>query len=276
MSTVRDDARKLLDSVLPGNTVITSNGATASKYTEMTGLSQKVMSENWARGGIMTGCNGFTGWYGAKMGSKTYLGGFDLEGIVKKAGKPGSWVLSRQNNRPAYGDILRHASFHVDVCLGFDGDVLLRAAGGQGGKSMGCDVIKRVRGTGPYDFKKLVGWIDIDTYFDAATSPSAGDAAMSWLYGWWKVWDGSDYYYYFFPNGSVQYTRTQPTSGSPPPAHPLNTGTCTYAAPATLVIDWNPMDGGSTRETFYNAYARATRMNATSNRYSPLVATRIN
>src|SRR3954470_22427141 len=130
MSTVRDNARKLLDSALPGNTVITSNGATASKYTEMTGLSQKAMSDNWDKGGIMTGCNGFTGWYGARMGSKKYLGGFDLKHLAAVGGKPDAWVVSTADNRPDYGDILRHASFHVDVCTGFDDDILLRAAGG--------------------------------------------------------------------------------------------------------------------------------------------------
>lgn len=275
MSAPRDNARKILDAALPSTTVITSNGATASKYTEMTGLSQKTMTDNWAKGGIMTGCNGFTGWYGAKMGSKTYLGGFDLQGMARNAGKPAAWVPSRQDNRPDYGDILRHASFHVDVCVGFDGDVLLRAAGGQGGKGVGCDIIKRLRGTGSYDHNKLLGWIDIDIYFGASTTPAASNATMAWLYGWWEVWDGNDYYYYFFPDGNVQYTKTKPTAKTPPPAHPLNTGTYLYSSPGNLVIDWNPLDGGSTRETFYNAYAHAIKMNANSNRYSPLVATKI-
>jgi hypothetical protein len=113
----------------------------------------------------MTGCNGFTGWYGRQMGSAAYLGGFDLKEIVKKAGKPESWIVSTPDNRPQYGDILRHTSFHVDVALGFDGDILLRAAGGQGGKGVGHDIIKRVRGTASYDPKRLMGWIDIDIYF---------------------------------------------------------------------------------------------------------------
>jgi hypothetical protein len=273
--SARDNARKILDSALPGNTIITSNGATASKYTEMTGLSQQTMADNWAKGGIMTGCNGFTGWYGAKMGSKTYIGGFDLQDIARRAGKPAAWVPSRQDNRPGYGDILRHTSFHVDVSVGFDGDVLQRAAGGQGGKGVGCDIIKRVRGTASYDYRKLSGWIDIDIYFDSSTAPSASDATMQWLYGWWKVWDGNDYYYYFFPNGKVQYTKSKPIVKTPPPAHPLNTGTYLYSSDGKLVIDWNPLDGGSTRETFYNAYANANKMNANSSRYSPLVASRI-
>ncbi len=33
---------------------------------------------------------------------------------------------------------------------------------------------------------------------------------LSWLYGWWKVWDGTYYFYYFGPNGSVSYIETEP------------------------------------------------------------------
>jgi hypothetical protein len=166
LSDIRDKARGIIDAALPlPNTVITSDGPTAAKYNEMTGLSQDTLTANWATGGIMTGCNGFTGWYGTKMGSKKYLGGFDLKHLAAIAGKPDAWIVSTNDNRPQYGDILRHASFHVDVSLGFDGDILLRAAGGQGGKAVGHDIIKRVRGLAPYDPKKLVGWIDIDRFF---------------------------------------------------------------------------------------------------------------
>jgi hypothetical protein len=165
MSDIRDKARNILDLALPPNTVINSDGATAGKYTEMTGLSQKVLQANWDKGGIMTGCNGFTGWFGRKMGAQQYLGGFDLKHICAGAGKPDAWVVSTSDNAPDYGDILRHASFHVDVCLGFERGMLMRAAGGQGGKSAGHDIIKRIKGTDPYDWKKLVGWIDIETFF---------------------------------------------------------------------------------------------------------------
>jgi hypothetical protein len=275
MSTIRDNAHKILDAALPGNTVITSNGATASKYAEMTGISQKTLTDNWAKGGIMTGCNGFTGWFGVKMGSRTYLGGFDLQGIVKNAGKPDAWVPSRPGNRPAYGDILRHASFHVDVCVGFDGDILLRAAGGQGGRGSGCDIIKRVRGTGPYDHNKLLGWIDIDVYFDTSATPSASDATMRWLYGWWKVWDGNNYYYFFGPGGIVQYTKSKPSNISGPPIRADNTGTYTYT-PGQLVVNWKQVSGAEAacRETFNNAVPGCQQMNATSTLYSPLVASR--
>ena len=54
MSAIRDNARKILDAALPASMIITSNGPTASKYTEMTGLSHKTLTDNWATGGIMT------------------------------------------------------------------------------------------------------------------------------------------------------------------------------------------------------------------------------
>jgi len=46
----------------------------------MNGLTHKMLTDNWAKGGMMTGCNGFTGWYGSQMGSKTISRGFDLKG----------------------------------------------------------------------------------------------------------------------------------------------------------------------------------------------------
>ncbi|MGL4812695.1 MAG: hypothetical protein ACRCXM_13045, partial [Beijerinckiaceae bacterium] len=204
---IREQARAIIDAALPPGKIITSNGATASKYTEMTGLSQAALEKNWSGGGIMTGCNGFTGWYGQKLGSKKYMGVFDLQKLCKDAGKPGAWILSKSSNRPKYGDILRHASFHVDVALDFSGDILNRAAGGQGGKKMGCDVIRRVEGKSAYDSSKLVGWIDIEAYFGDAAA--AVIATPAWLTGWWEVRDATDtYYYYFSPGNSVQYTRS--------------------------------------------------------------------
>lgn len=272
MSTIRDKARNILDAALPGNSVIRSDDP---RYKEMTGYTQERLLESWGQGGKLTGCNGFTGWYGQKMGSKTYLGGFDLQKIVSDAGKPDAWVQSRSDNRPAYGDILLHKSFHVDVCVGFDGDILLRAAGGQGGSKVGYDIIKRVRGTGKYDHTKLVGWIDIDIYFDTSATPATVDATMMWLYGWWKVWDGNYYYYFFGPGGVVQYTKSKPSNISGPPIRPDNTGTYTYTL-NQLVINWKQVIGAefACRETFYNAVQGCKQMNANSNLYSPLVASR--
>lgn len=293
---IRDTARKVIDTALPpldngiDYKVITSNGATAADYTRMTGLSQSGLEANWAKGGIMTGCNGFTGFYGVQLGFTPYLGRFDLEETCKKAGKADAWIRSTDAVRPKYGDILRHASFHVDVALDFDGPILWRAAGGQGGKRAGCDIIKRVKGKKPYDPKSLVGWIDIEVYAGEASGgggsgdpserpgleyPLESDSRMAWLHGWWSVSDGNQYYYCFSAGGRVQWVSNRPAPGAPPSSSPGNTGTFSWDGAGKLVLTWSPRGGGQTVETFTGAGPGSTTMRGTSNRYAPLIATKI-
>jgi hypothetical protein len=99
----------------------------------------------------------------------------------------------------------------------------------------------------------------------------------SWLLGWWKVWDGNTYYYFFSRDGVVQYTKTAPRNTSAPPQRANNLGYYTYTPPNRLVVTWNPVPGVemACQETFYNAVPECRQMNATSNLYSPLVATRL-
>ncbi len=98
-----------------------------------------------------------------------------------------------------------------------------------------------------------------------------------WLLGWWKVWDGKAYYYYFGPNGVVQSTKTSPGNTKAAPKSASNSGRYVYTPPNRLVVTWNKVAGASTScvETFYNAVSECTQMNANSNLYSPLVATRM-
>lgn len=111
--------------------------------------------------------------------------------------------------------------------------------------------------------------------FSAAYHGVAIEPALGWLTGWWDVNDGKPYYYYFGPKGFVQYTRTRPASTARPLAVGLNQGVYCMTGSDVLVIDWNPADGGSTVETFSGARAGSTRMAGTSNRYGPLVASRM-
>jgi hypothetical protein len=111
--------------------------------------------------------------------------------------------------------------------------------------------------------------------FAAAYRGADSDSELAWLYGWWTVWDSNTYYYYFGSNGFVQYTKTKPGAKSPPPSQPRNRGMYSCSREGVLVIDWNPADGGATRETFRNAFHGAQSMNATSNRYGPLVGTKM-
>ena len=98
-----------------------------------------------------------------------------------------------------------------------------------------------------------------------------------WLRGWWKVYDGNMYYYYFSDQHVVTYTKAEPKNVvAPPVKQPLNEGAVTVSQEATTVaIDWNPADGGETKETFTRQPASSESMNGVSNRYAPLVATKM-
>jgi hypothetical protein len=266
MTPIRERAVGILNAI-PVPIRSTDAGGLYARYTG--GLTHQTMADNWKKGGIMTGCNAFAGWYGQQLGSTIYLGRFDLATYLPSQGKGHAWVKSAAGKRPQPGDILIHTGLHEDVCIGFVGDVLHRMAAGQGGKGMGYDLLCRVPGKGPFNAGNLQGWVDIDLYFGAA--PAVSPLAQ-WMQGWWSVWDGNQYYYYFGQGGYVQYVKTMPVSKAAPPKHPLNTGTFTVAASGGLVIDWNPADGGATRETFANARVSNTQMNGTSNRYAPLLA----
>jgi hypothetical protein len=95
---------------------------------------------------------------------KKYFRGFGLQKTLVNMGRLDAWVSSAPDNRPKYGDILEHRGLHLDVALDFDDEILWRAAAGQGGKTAGHDIIKRVRDKSDYDPKKLLGWIDIAIY----------------------------------------------------------------------------------------------------------------
>lgn len=97
------------------------------------------------------------------------------------------------------------------------------------------------------------------------------------LKGWWRVLEDGEYYYYFVGSGgAVQYTKAAPSSTSAPPLRADNKGTYKFTPPDTLVITWNRVAGAEAacQETFYNAVRGCQQMNANSNLYSPLLATR--
>ena len=91
------------------------------------------------------------------------------------------------------------------------------------------------------------------------------------------MWDGQTYFYFFGSNGVVKFTKTSPANTRTPPNRANNEGRYTYTPPNRLVVTWNKVAGASTncQETFYNASSGCEQMNATSNLYSPLVATRL-
>lgn len=184
----------------------------------------------------MTGCNAFVGWYAAQLRSEYYLGRFDLVTYLPTIGKGHAWVKSVSGRQPQYGDILLHTGLHVDVALDFDGNILNRMAAGQGGRGVGCDILCRVRGKGPFNFANLQGWIDLDLYF----GPTPTTVPIpSWLPGWWKVtWRGQTYYYYFDRNYQVKWTQSPPSNTSQPLLLARDTGDFTIEGVAAVTIRW--------------------------------------
>lgn len=99
----------------------------------------------------------------------------------------------------------------------------------------------------------------------------------TWLQGWWQVEDGFTYFYYFGKQHVVHYTKTRPRLTSQPAQTPLNKGSVSIStAPDRVVIDWNPADGGATRETFTPSPSSGSdTMRGVSNRYAPLLANKM-
>ncbi len=269
MGDIRDKAKEILAPIPEPPAIITSNGKTHDLFTRLTDVSQETMKANWDKGGIMTACNGFVGWYARALGSKTYLGGFDLEGLVKKAGKGFSYVKSTPDNRPKYGDICRHTAFHVGVSLDFDGDKWRHVDAGQGGPKMGCDVLKRTYSTDDYDYKNLHGWIDIELYFGG--TPAIGPVP-DWLLGWWKVmWRGQAFYYYFDAGRQVKWTRTEPDDTSSPLVMGNDTAACVIFLDNTITIRWN--NSGSVEK--FTKSSDDSPMRGTWNDSEPLTAEKL-
>ena len=104
-----------------------------------------------------------------------------------------------------------------------------------------------------------------------------GDSASKvftpeWLKGWWTVYDGNYYYYYFHADGWVNYIDQKPNPKWIPPKNVGNQGTIEFR-PDTFKITWREHGAPpATEETFWRIWGSQTEMNGTSNKYSPLFA----
>jgi hypothetical protein len=108
-------------------------------------------------------------------------------------------------------------------------------------------------------------------------NPQAPVDAPAWPLGWWRVWDGNTYYYYFAADKTIKYTKSVPYNTRTAPAKWTNAGRYEFTPPNTLVVTWNKVQGVSQNcvETFYNAKPDCEEMNAKSNLYGPLGAKRL-
>jgi hypothetical protein len=160
-----------------------------------------------------------------------------------------------------------------------DADIIIKAdhhiayVNAQGAIFEAQDTHLGVRSTGHFALGASGDWTHLVRLGVAGALP-----APDWPLGWWKVWDGNTYYYYFSADGSVKFTKSFPYNTRTPPKQANNVGRYTITPPNHLVITWNKVAGAATNciETFYNAESGCEQMNANSNLYSPLVATRMN
>lgn len=240
---IRERARQILAEVPPFGQQINSVGPTASKFVKMTGTTQATLEANWKTGGIMTTCNAFVGWFGRELGSKNYLGRFDIDTMLKKWGKENAWIPASSGAQPKYGDIFRPKKFHMGISLDFEGGMWNTAESGQGGSKTGYDIIKRKRTQ--WDPSAMQGWVDIELLLgdgavqQPSTSPTSSVPVPEWLPGWWVVsWRHENFYYYFDRSFGVSWTLVQPAGPSYPPAGARDKGQVTLESLNGISIVW--------------------------------------
>jgi hypothetical protein len=116
--------------------------------------------------------------------------------------------------------------------------------------------------------------------FWEVTEAADPNPVPAWLKGWWSVYDGNQYYYYFSDQHGVFYTEAKPKDpGAPPALWPLNEGTVTMTDHG-LVILWTAgvdpvtrVATPATKETFTRVgWTSEREMNGESNLYGPLFA----
>jgi len=104
---------------------------------------------------------------------------------------------------------------------------------------------------------------------------AAGSTVVpDWLQGWWTVYDGNYYYYYFAPDGIVNYIKTKPNPKWVPPKAIGNQGKVTMAEHGPSIL-WTPTERGgeATKEDFTRLnWTSTTEMNGRSSKYAQLFA----
>jgi len=197
MGNVREKAKEFLD-LVPPSTVVASKGSTAALFTRLTGWTHASLQTTWKLEDIpkkkrrdagestrglptTTTCNAFVGKLSHTIKSPKYLGQFDIEQKLKKAGFGEAWVPANSGKRPGYGDVFRPIRFHMGVSLDFVGERWNTAEAGQGGPgpdyTKGYDVVKRKQQN--WQPGLLQGWVDIEVLIRIALK------APKWMIGWW-------------------------------------------------------------------------------------------
>lgn len=111
-------------------------------------------------------------------------------------------------------------------------------------------------------------------FWEIKNEVSGASAALpQWVQGWWTVYDGNNYYYFFHPDGMVNYIKSMPNQKWVPPKTIGNQG-AVEVTDHGLKITWK--ENGpppATEEIFTRVnWSSTTEMNGVSNKYSPLFA----
>ena len=121
----------------------------------------------------LTTCNGLAGlMFNSLFASrKRGINGLDFDLKTQcLASAPLAWVSQSddQNARPRYGDIMsyRPPELHASICLGAELGTWNVIQSGQGGKSVGMDIISK--GSEHYPVNRIVGWINVAVLWDYA------------------------------------------------------------------------------------------------------------
>ena len=99
------------------------------------------------------------------------------------------------------------------------------------------------------------------------------NVAPDWLQGWWTVYDGNFYCYYFHTDGWVNYIEQKPNVKWTPPKTVGNQGQYALLAHGLHIVWRERGTAPATEDTFTRLdWTSETEMNGVSNKYSPLFA----
>jgi hypothetical protein len=163
--------------------------------------------------------------------------------------------------------VLIFGDAHIEL---WDGEQPLQSAAGLAayGRNTGAVMGGSVFAIKPQWFWELTG----DKTEGASVIPQ-------WLIGWWTVYDTNYYYYYFFPDGTVVHTEQKPNVRWTPPKTIGNRGVVVKNdAVHGFKVTWGMLKGETipTIENFTPlGWSSQTEMNASSNKYGPIYAHKI-